>query len=58
MMDILRQNKILKRINKETATTTVTPSSADELRKFKELLDSGIITQEEFDTKKKQLLGL
>ena len=33
-------------------------SSADELKKFKELLDSGIITQEEFDAKKKQLLGL
>ena len=33
-------------------------SSADELKKFKELLDMGIITQEEFDTKKKQLLGL
>ncbi len=33
-------------------------SSADELKKFKELLDSGIITQEEFDAKKKQLLRL
>lgn len=33
-------------------------SSADELKKFKELLDQGIITQEEFDAKKKQLLGL
>jgi len=33
-------------------------STADELKKFKELLDSGIITQEEFDAKKKQLLGL
>lgn len=33
-------------------------SSADELKKFKELLDSGIITQEEFDAKKKQILGL
>lgn len=33
-------------------------SSADELKKYKELLDSGIITQEEFDAKKKQLLGL
>ena len=30
----------------------------DEVKKFKELLDSGIITQEEFDAKKKQLLGL
>lgn len=33
-------------------------SSADEIKKFKELLDMGIITQEEFDAKKKQLLGL
>ena len=33
-------------------------SPADELKKFKELLDAGIITQEEFDAKKKQLLGL
>lgn len=30
----------------------------DELKKFKELLNDGIITQEEFDAKKKQLLGL
>lgn len=33
-------------------------SNADELKKYKELLDSGILTQEEFDVKKKQLLGL
>lgn len=33
-------------------------SAADELKKYKELLDSGVITQEEFDAKKKQLLGL
>ena len=33
-------------------------SSADELKKFKDLLDMGVITQEEFDAKKKQLLGL
>jgi len=33
-------------------------SSADELKKFKELLDMGVINQEEFDAKKKQLLGL
>ena len=33
-------------------------SAADELVKFKGLLDSGVITQEEFDAKKKQLLGL
>lgn len=28
------------------------------LKKYKELLDTGVITQEEFDAKKKQLLGL
>jgi uncharacterized membrane protein len=33
-------------------------STVDELKKYKELLDTGAITQEEFDTKKKQLLGL
>lgn len=32
-------------------------SAADEILKFKALLDQGIITQEEFDAKKKQLLG-
>ena len=35
-----------------------TVSDADEIKKYKELLDSGIITQEEFDAKKRQLLGL
>ena len=31
---------------------------ADKLKTYKELLDSGVITQEEFDAKKKQILGL
>lgn len=33
-------------------------SPADEIRKYKGLLDDGIISQEEFEAKKKQLLGL
>ena len=33
-------------------------SVIDQLKQYKELLDSGVITQEEFDAKKKQLLGL
>lgn len=32
--------------------------TADDIRKFKELLDAGVITPEEFDAKKKQLLGI
>lgn len=45
-------------IEKVQQTNTITQSNADELKKFKELLDDGVITQEEFDAKKKQLLGL
>ena len=50
-----------------TQTTTVqqtitAPQTAnnnfDDLAKLKSLLDSGVITQEEFDVKKKQILGL
>lgn len=57
------KDKIYEMINnalKANNTTTIVAatSSADELKKFKELLDSGIISQEEFDEKKKQLLGL
>lgn len=33
-------------------------SSASEIMEYKNLLDAGVITQEEFDAKKKQLLGL
>jgi len=35
-----------------------TLSDADEIKKFKDLFDSGIITQEEFNAKKTQILGL
>lgn len=33
-------------------------STADEIAKFKQLLDDGAITQQEYEAKKKQLLGL
>lgn len=33
-------------------------SNADELRKYKELFDNGVINQEEYDTKKKEILKL
>ena len=33
-------------------------SDADEILKYKQLMDDGILTQEEFDEKKKQILGL
>ena len=43
---------------KKQKSTTVTLDAADEIRKFKQLLDEGLISQEEFIAKKKQLLGL
>lgn len=43
---------------KNAPVVVASASNADELKKFKELLDLGIISQEEFDAKKKQLLGL
>lgn len=30
----------------------------EEIRKYKELLDAGVITQEEYEAKKKELMGL
>lgn len=42
----------------QPAPTAPAGDSAEELKKYKDLLDSGVITQEEFDAKKKQLLGL
>ena len=53
-------NDIQERI-KETRQPKVAVaanSAADEVLKLKNLLDMGIITQEEFDTKKKELLGI
>ena len=44
--------------NASVATTTPQISVADELTKLKALVDSGVLTQEEFDHKKKVLLGL
>lgn len=45
-------------ISSNTQESTTNGSNADELRKFKGLLDDGIISQAEFDEKKKELLGL
>ena len=51
---ICQSNKI--EMNKER--TGDNSSEADEIMKFKKLMDEGIITEEEFAAKKKQLLGL
>lgn len=44
--------------NQQTPQISNNNSSADEILKYKSLMDSGIISPEEFESKKKQLLGL
>ena len=43
---------------KPQAAAPAAPSAADELLKFKQLLDMGAITEAEYNAKKAQLLGL
>ncbi|MGE7951614.1 DUF4429 domain-containing protein [Lysinibacillus xylanilyticus] len=54
MVDLIES----KRQNESTPSKNTSVSAADEILKMKELLDTGILTQDEFDAKKKQLLGI
>ena len=55
--DLLMQKVREAKQNRGSTTVVNQASSADELLKYKQLLDSGVITQEEFDAKKRQLIG-
>lgn len=50
------EQQMTKNTNPQVITQQV--SAADEIQKFKNLLDQGIISQEDFEAKKKQLLGI
>lgn len=68
MLDILRQHNILNKLNKTsvnspapsvpTASTAPVVDPIEQIKKYKELLDMGIISEDEFSVKKKELLGL
>lgn len=59
LVDITDEELDQLKKSQQSQIQQIQPSSyADELKKYKDLLDSGVITQEEFDQKKKQLLGL
>jgi len=53
---------VMQKMTEARRTTVVsqmaTPSGADETAKYKKLFDDGVITIDEFEQKKKQLLGL
>jgi hypothetical protein len=48
----IRQSQVSK-----SAPVQMVKSAAEQIKEFKELLDMGAISQEEFDLKKSQLLG-
>lgn len=54
---IERQSKVPAQAQ-PTIIKEASQSNLDELKKLKDLLDMGVISQEEFEAKKKQLLGL
>ena len=55
---------ILKELKKKTKSKKVSASKSEkvdmkaELKKYKEMLDDGLITQEQYDAKSNKLLGL
>lgn len=55
---LLKMGKVDKALIKKPEIAKQQKESVDELFAYKELLDSGVISQEEFELKKKQILGL
>lgn len=59
VLDFIQKKVAEAKCNSNNPISTMQEHSPiEELKKYKELLDSNIITQEEFDAKKKQLLGI
>ena len=56
-MNIVKENKNIISQKSQISSQVPPVSVADEILKFKNLLDIGAITQEEFETKKKELLN-
>lgn len=50
--------QVVETVESVEETTPKAKTVAEDLKTYKDLLDGGIITQEEFDQKKKQILGL
>ena len=55
---LLEKTEEIKAKQTQPSIVSAEVSAADELLKYKKLLDAGALTQEEYDAKKKQLLGL
>ncbi|MBR6044272.1 MAG: SHOCT domain-containing protein [Ruminococcus sp.] len=53
---VKKDNQELIKAVAETAAAPANTSSASKIKEIKELLDQGLISQEEFDAKRKELL--
>ncbi len=53
-----RQNAPASTIDRTIASSKDLISEVDEIKKYKELLDAGVISQEEFDLKKRQIMKI
>lgn len=59
MLEYIMNNKTLEQSAKgNTEETTALPSAKEQLRELKAMLDEGLISQEDFELKKKQILNL
>ena len=58
MCAVIKANQTSKETKEEKAEKTDSADQYEEISKIFELKEKGIITEEEFNTKKKQLLGL
>lgn len=57
LVDTIRhETELAKHPNEQQSSQS--PSDIEQLKGLKDLLDSGILTQEEFEAKKKQILGI
>ncbi len=57
IVEALSHKEVITPLTKKSETKAPITSVADELKKLKELLDAGVLTQEEFDAQKKKILN-
>jgi hypothetical protein len=53
-----KKNEAVQPASQSSVAQASTGTDMDQLKQLAELKDQGILTQEEFDAKKKQILGL
>ncbi len=58
LKEVIDRKRIASKNNSSSTSTSSLPDTYGDLEKLAQLKDKGIITQEEFDVKKKQILNL